>query len=131
MRPAFRELYEKTMNGTVTDTDFEKFEGVMMEKMVEEVLRRVPQVIDHVTKQSFLLKKLSKEFYDKHKDLANHREMVTAVLEAEEGKNPGLNYEQLLEKVAPIARERLRQMPAPSPGNRPALDDLDKRFGDL
>lgn len=124
-------LVGKIKDGTITEEDLQDFAGKLCQKATEDALRTVPQVVDHLTKQAFYLRKLSSEFYRQNKDLAAHRSVVTQVIEQMEAHNPELSYEDLLKKAAPEVRNRLKDMPNMSSGERPRLDDLDKKLGDI
>lgn len=126
------ELVMKIKNGTLTEEDIEGFEDAITENAVERALRAMPQVVDHLTKQAFLLRKLSTEFYEKHPDLAKHRELVVKTIEETEAKNPHLGYQELLEKVAPMARQKLGVTDSASLAPAPLdLNKLDSNLGDL
>lgn len=126
------ELVEKINTGKVTEKDLEKFQGKICQKAVQEALKALPQVTDFLVKQSHLLHKLSKQFYEKNPDLAENRDLVVSTIEEVESANPGLSYEKVLEKVTPLVKEKMKHIPrlAGTPG-KPVPKEIDSRLGDI
>ena len=47
------------------------------------------------------INKINKDFYEKHSELRDHKEIVASVLEQVEGDNPPMDYEKLIDKAYP------------------------------
>lgn len=73
----------------------------------ENVLLKIPEVIGNLITHHVSLNKMNKDFYEKHPDLREHKEMVASVIEYTEGNNPPMDYSQLIEKAYPEIRKRL------------------------
>ena len=127
------ELVKRIKDGTVTEEDFNAMQERTCQRAVEMAMRTVPQVVDHVTKQAFLLRKLSHEFYKNNPELAQDKELVARTIEKLEGDNPGATYEQLLAKVPGKVQElkQAKEKLLPDPVKRPDTKKLDDRFGEL
>lgn len=90
--------------------NYEQFCGIankVVQLCVEEALKALPHVITSLAQQAAYLKKLSDDFYDSNKDLANHKDVVAKVIENIEANNPGMEYEKVLSIAAPRARQTL------------------------
>ena len=99
---------------------------------VEESLKVLPAVINHITNQAAYVSQLSDEFYKKHPNLANNKKMVAQMLEKAESDNPSQAYGKLLENIAPQAKLKLKELSniGTMKGSR-ELDDLDDSLGKL
>ena len=129
-RKIHHELLKKIKDGSATEDDFQNWEDGICSRAVEEALRVMPNVVDHLTKQSFVMKKLSDNFYEKNKDLKGHKELVVQTIEKVEGENPGKNYREILEIVEPRVRNALQLKPKEH-GKGVKREDLDEQIGEL
>lgn len=125
------QLMQKIKEGLVTAEDLEKWETGICKKAVEMALRAVPGVVDHLSKQAFLLRKLSTEFYEKNKDLAAHKALVQDIIMQVEGNNPGANYEEVLEMARDKAREVIGKRGLLPDSKGLDLKKIDKQIGAL
>lgn len=102
----------------ITETEFNTVKTLTYEKFcdfgnrvvrlcVEEALKNLPHVITSLINQASHLKALSEDFYKRNKDLADDKELVARTIERIDAENPGLNYETILSKAAPRARQAL------------------------
>ncbi len=124
-------LVEKIKNGTITVEDWDQFEGRICQRAVELALKTVPQVVDHVTKQAFFLRKTSHDFYKNNKELVGHEGLVVQMIEQIEGEYPGLTYDELLDKVAPMSHEAVRELKRTGKSDdieKPNKKDLDDKL---
>lgn len=82
------------------------------ESIINETLERamtmLPEVIGNLMVSHASILRINKEFYEKHKDLSSHKDVVQSVVEFVEGQNPGLEYDKILEKAVPLIKERIR-----------------------
>jgi len=74
---------------------------------VERTLMAIPEVVGNLMANHAMLHKLNKDFFDKYKEFAGKRDIVQSVVEAIEGQNPTLKYEDILEKSVPEIRRRI------------------------
>lgn len=128
------EIIEKLKAGTLTAEDLDKFESRLCQRAVEEALRTVPSVVDHVTKQAFFLRKMSSKFYEEHPELAEHKELVTKTIEELEGSNPGLSFESLVAKAGVETKKKLKDMKKLTPDvdlDPPKRKQMDSKLGEI
>ena len=74
---------------------------------VERVLLAIPDVIGNLMANHAMLHKLNSEFYKAHPEFAKRKDIVQAVVEYTEGKNPLSKYEDILQKAVPEIERRL------------------------
>jgi hypothetical protein len=100
-------------------------------EITEHVLLLLPSVISHLINNMATMKELSTQFYEKHKDLAQHKNIVGTVIEQLEAKHPGKSVEEILNLAAPEARKlmSLQQNVESKPSF--SVDKLDKILGNL
>lgn len=124
-----KELARKINEQTITQEELEKFQ----EHIVEMILRTLPSTIEYLVKQSASMKQLSDKFFENNKDLANHKDLLSQVIEQTEAENPGLDYESLLSEAAKRARSRLGSLreTQKQPERKVNLEDLDRSLGEL
>lgn len=116
------ELLKKIKAGTATAEDLDSFENRICKKAVEEALKSIPQVVDHVTKQAIFLREKAHKFYKDNPDLVNERPLVTKALHELEIENPGMSYGELVDnladkvKVARRLKKEIGHTPQPDNG---------------
>lgn len=74
---------------------------------VERTLLAIPDVIGNLMANHAMLHKLNSQFYKDHPEFAKRKDIVQAVVEAVEGKNPLMKYEDILQKSVPEIERRL------------------------
>lgn len=111
--------------------DFTIYAMRFVKLCVEESLKALPTVLDHLAKQAAYLKELSDKFYKNNKDLAQHKRLVVTVIEKVEANNPGMEYSEILEKVVPEARRRISMLEEIKDEDRKPISDYDSRLGEL
>jgi hypothetical protein len=80
----------------------------IVQEVLEEVLRRIPDMLGHLIKNHALIMKLNKEFYSKNEELKGHEKDVAQVVQEYEDKYPQWEYAKILEEVPEVIKERLR-----------------------
>ena len=75
---------------------------------IENTIRRWPDVATRLTATAIATKAATKEFYDKNKDFIDHKDIVTAVVQDIDSKDPTLSYGEMLKKAEPIVREKIK-----------------------
>jgi hypothetical protein len=127
-----QEFIRRFKDGSISEEDFSSLIESIIKRAVEESLRILPSVIDHLTQQVRMLQAMSEEFYKEHPGLCAHKELVAKVIEQIEAENPGLSYKDVLAKAALVASNRISQMPTLSSNSKmPNVKKLDSALGDL
>lgn len=80
----------------------------IIDAAVEKALLMLPEVVGNLMAQHVALSKVNSEFYSKHPEFRDKKDIVASVLEQIDGKNPLMPYEELLAKAVPIIQERIR-----------------------
>jgi hypothetical protein len=115
----------------VSYKDFTVYTMRLVKLCVEESLKTLPSVINHLSRQASYLKDLSDAFYDKNKDLIDHKPLVASVIESIEIENPGLKYGEILEKAAPEARRKIEILSKIKDQDRRPLTEYDSKLKEL
>ena len=74
---------------------------------VERTLLMIPEVVGNLMANHAMLHKINKKFYEEHPEFSGRKDIVQAVIEYMEGKNPTVKYEELLQKAVPEIKRRL------------------------
>ncbi|MDP2366558.1 MAG: hypothetical protein Q8M94_22615, partial [Ignavibacteria bacterium] len=77
------------------------------DRSVERALLLLPEVTGNLIVQHLAQNKLNTEFYGKYPEFKDKKDVVRAIVEMTEGKNPLMDYEDLLKKSVPEIRKRL------------------------
>ena len=96
------ELFERLKNGERSAFD------ELVNVAAQEALRSLPLINENIIKRSAVLHEMSRKFYEDNKDLEAHKDMVAKVIERIEGQNPGMDFDKILLKAAPMAREAIK-----------------------
>jgi hypothetical protein len=110
-------------------TEQEKQE--IIDRAVEETLRRLPEVVGNLMVSNTVYSKMSEEFYSKHKEFTNHREIVQTVVAQIESSDPTKNYETILAEAVPQIRQQIQMKgkvnmdPVQRSGLKLSFDDSD------
>ena len=115
----------------VSYKDFTVYIMRLVKLCVEESLKTLPVVIDHLSRQAAYLKELSDAFYTDNKDLANHKRLVASVIEQIEIANPGMKYGEILEKAAPEARKKINMLSKFDDKPRGPIKEYDSKLKEL
>lgn len=99
--------YKRLMGSSMSYEELNELFDKVVSASVEQALRMIPGVVDYMVRHATYLNQLSTNFYEKHPELAEHKDIVTKVLEQVESENPGKPYEELLNKTVPKAKEVL------------------------
>lgn len=126
-------LVEQINSGELTEEALNEMIQSTMDYAVEHALRSLPGAIDHIMKQTMVIKKAADQFYEKNKELVPHKQMVAQIVEQAEAENPGLSYDQVLRRAEQLAKRRLKdkQVIVNQPKGKLSLEDLDNNLGDL
>lgn len=80
----------------------------IVDKVTEEILLKIPDVIGTLMTNHVVLNKANKEFYEKYSKFRNHKDIVASVIEQVEGSNPPMDYQKLLDKAVPQIHDRIK-----------------------
>lgn len=93
---------------SISSLTYEQFTDYLMRLVklcVEESLKSLPAVVNHIAKEAEYLNKLSSEFYINNKDLRGHKKLVASVIETVEAEHPEMTYEEILQIAANKAKQ--------------------------
>jgi len=79
-------------------------------KAVEKTLLMIPEVIGNLIASHAALHKINAKFYADHPEFKDHKDVVAAVVEMVEGKDPNAKYEDILDRAVPEIRHRITMM---------------------
>jgi hypothetical protein len=89
-------------------TEEEKQE--IIDRAVEKALLMIPDVVGNMMAQHAVLSKINSKFYNDHPEFKDKKNIVAAVIEEVDGKNPAMNYEEILKLAVPKIKDRLNTM---------------------
>lgn len=92
-------------------------------KAKEELLLLLPTTMANLMTQHAVLNKLNGEFYSKHKEFQEHKDVVVSAIEKIEGNNPGMDYEKILKEAVPEIRSRINTLNNLNMNNVPSKPD--------
>lgn len=103
----------------------------LVQLAVQEALKMLPIVNENIIKQSAVLHKASEQFYQNNPDLADHKPMVASVIERLESDAPGTNFDEILRRAAPEARDAIQAQNGAAGTTKNRLSKLDDMVGSL
>ena len=125
----------------ITERERQSIIDEAVDKAVERALLVLPEVVGNLIVDHVAMNKINAKFYKDHPEFKDHKDVVMSVIEATEGKNPLLNYEDLLGKAVPKIQERIKTMesldmktisPTPSRTYEPlSVPKIDNQHGEL
>lgn len=126
-------ITEKEFNSikSINYKDFCVYATRLTKLCIEEALKSLPAVVQHLSKQVNYLNVLSEAFYKQNKDLKPHRRLVVGLIEKYEAENPGASYERVLELASAEARRVIPDLtPKEGPGKK-NLIEYDKKLDQI
>lgn len=85
----------------------EERESIILEAL-ERALLILPSTAGSLLADHIAKNKINSEFYAKYPEFKDHKEAVVSVIEQVEGKNPLLDYKDILGKAVPKICERIK-----------------------
>lgn len=73
----------------------------------EKALLMLPEVVGNLMASNAALSKLNKEFYKDHPEFKNHKQTVASVIEMVEGRDPTVDYKDILKAAIPEIKRRI------------------------
>lgn len=89
-------------------TEAEKEEIIL--KAVERAYLGIPELIGNMMANHVALNKINTQFYKDHPEFRDHKDAVMSVVEMTEGKNPLLDYKDILKKAVPEIKQRIKTL---------------------
>jgi len=74
---------------------------------VEKTLLLIPEVVGNLLANHAALHKINAAFYKAHPEFSARKDIVQVVVEMIEGKNPLMDYEDILQKAVPEIQRQL------------------------
>jgi len=119
-----RELVSQLAKG-----DYEAWAD-LKQLVIQEAIKMLPMINSVVAKKAVGLAQASKEFYERHPDLQDKKELVTKTMQQLEADKPGLSFDELLNETASLASKGSAGIPVNANPPR-KLDELDLAVGKL
>lgn len=82
----------------------------IIEAAVEKALLILPEVVGNLMATNAAMSKLNKDFYEKYPEFKKHKDSVMSVIEMIEGRDPTIDYKDILDKAVPEIKSRIVQM---------------------
>lgn len=89
-------------------TEEEKLE--IIDRAVEKTLLTLPEVVGNLMTNHVAMSKINSDFYKKYPEFKEHKDSVVSVIEMLEGKDPTIEYQELLNRSVPEIRRRISIM---------------------
>lgn len=106
-------------------TEDEKKE--IIDLAVEKTLLMIPEVVGNLITNHMAMSKINSEFYAKHPEFKNKKDIVVSVIEMMEGKDPTLGHQEILEKAIPEIKNRIEMTKNLNISN--VSSDVNRDFG--
>lgn len=81
----------------------------IINEAVEKVLLMIPDTMGNLMTNHMALLEMNKKFYLKHPELRDKKDIVTSVVEMIEGRDPTVDYEEILRQAVPEIKKRIAQ----------------------
>lgn len=107
----------------------------IIDEVTEKILLMLPDIMGNLITNHISMLKMNRDFYLKHPEFRDKKDIVTSVIEMIEGCDPTVDYEEILRTAVPEIKKRLSQVkdlnfdPAPKP-NR-SFKDINFSHGEL
>ena len=95
------------METQIVDLTKEQFDNIVS-VVVEKVLNNMPAIMGNLMSQQAIKNKVRKDFYDKHSEFNDHKDVVGHVVSKIEGENLTTPLDIIMERAVPIIKERIK-----------------------
>ena len=82
----------------------------IIDEAIETAVLRLPAVINELMKEKVAMKKLSDDFMDSNPSFKLHKKIVSSTIEEVESNNPGMQYQDLLDKAKDKIESNIRRI---------------------
>lgn len=100
-------------------------------KVIEQVLLRMPEVIGNLIREQAMMSKLNKKFYGENPEFKDNLPLIGSILEQLESNNVGIEYDKLLEMSIPIIKDRIQTIKSCGVTTKSQFESLDLSTNDL
>ena len=119
------DLVDLTENTTkfnqVLNKVYQQLATKLHESVTEATLRSIPNIVKSNIVTMTALQRAADSFYDSNPDLKPFKKVVASVFEELSGQNPGKDYGEILDQLAPEVRKRLNLQPTKNKPKAPRL----------
>lgn len=74
---------------------------------VEKALLTLPEVVGNLMANNAAMAKLNSKFYKDHPEFKDHKDAVVSVIEIVEGRDPTVDYKDILADAVPEIKKRI------------------------
>lgn len=82
----------------------------IINEVVERILLMLPEIMGNLITNHISMLKTNRDFYLKHPELRDKKDIVTSVIEMIEGRDPTASHEDILRDALPEIKKRLGQI---------------------
>ena len=79
----------------------------IIDAAVEKALLMIPEVVGNMMTNHVTMAKINKEFYAKHPEFRDKKDIVVSVIEMIEGQDPTIDYDEILKRAVPEIQKRI------------------------
>ena len=100
-----KDEFDKIISG-----NYEVFNEVLSRihnSAVETAMKMTPELTASLIKNSLAIHRIKEKFYDDNPEFLKNKDLVQKVVQEVEGKNPGSDYQGILDKATPIIKQKL------------------------
>lgn len=80
----------------------------IVQKVIERMLKILPEVVGNLMTSHAVNAKLSEEFYKANPEFKSHRDLVRESIAKIDLENPTMGYEEILKKAIPSIRDGIK-----------------------
>lgn len=74
---------------------------------IEAAIRKLPEVVSRMVANTTAVQTMTKDFFNRNKDFDTHKEIVAAVIQDVESKNPAWDYNKILNEAEGSIKEKI------------------------
>ena len=82
-------------------------EEELINACVEKILLRIPEIIGNLIVEKTERDKINKKFYEDNPEFANNKQLVASIVESVEGRDPTVDYRDILKAATPEIKKKL------------------------
>lgn len=75
---------------------------------IETTMRKLPDILSRMVANTTTTQAMTNEFFKNNPEFKDHKNIVAAVVEELDSKEPGRDYDKILEDAKPIIEEKIR-----------------------
>jgi predicted nucleic-acid-binding protein len=82
----------------------------IIDEVIEKLLLMLPDIMGNLITNHISMLEMNKDFYLKHPELRNKKDIVASVIEMIEGQDPTVDYKDILRNALPEIEKRIKQV---------------------